>query len=100
MGNKSGVESGRSSKVPASAPVFSGNVSDEHALEYLVSVRAAERSRMAQQLHDRAFQVLAVLQLNFGRMKRRGPEEIEALIVECEELVSNIARELREVCEG
>lgn len=82
------------------APVFLGIVSDERALEYLVSVRAAERERIAQQLYDGAFQNLALVQLNLGRIKRQRPEDLEASIVECEELIAQIGRDLRAVCQS
>ena len=38
--------------VSVPSPVFSGGVTDEGALEYLLSVRAAERRRVAQELHE------------------------------------------------
>ena len=100
MVDKAGVQSRGIGGASVPAPVFSGNVSDDRALEYLVSIRAAERMRIAQQLHDGAFQLLALVQLNLGRLKRQGPEEFGTPIVECEELITQIGRHLREVCEG
>ena len=79
-------------------PVFSGNVSDESAVEHILSIRAAERMRIADELHDTACQLLAIIQLNLGRMRRQQSNELEATIEECEELVSRIGSHMREVC--
>ena len=78
-------------------PVFTGNVSDESAVEHILSIRAAERMRIADQLHDTTCQLLAIIQLNLGRMRRQRSDELEATISECEELVSRIGKELRQV---
>ena len=85
--------------VSVPSPVFSGGVTDEGALEYLLSVRAAERRRVAQELHDTAFQLLALVQLNLGRIRRHGPAELGTSIVECEELIAQIGRHLRDICD-
>jgi signal transduction histidine kinase len=85
--------------VSVPAPVFSGGVTDEGALEYLLSVRAAERRRVAKELHDTAFQLLALVQLNLGRIRRQGPDELGSSLVECEELIAQIGRHLRDVCD-
>jgi signal transduction histidine kinase len=100
MVDKAGVQSEKTGDVSVPAPVFSGIVSDERALEYLVSVRAAERERIAQQLHNGACQNLALVQLSLGRIKRQGPEDLEPSIVECEELIAQIGRDLRAVCQS
>ena len=98
MVEKAGVQSQTTGSESVPAPVFSGILSDERALQYLVSVRAAERERIAQKLHDSAFQVLALVQLNLGRIRRQRPANLEPSIVECEELIAQIGRDLREVC--
>lgn len=60
-------------------------------------VRAAERLRIAQELHDSTSQVLAVLQLTLGRMRRQGICELEANIAECEEMVAQVGRQMRQI---
>jgi signal transduction histidine kinase len=60
-------------------------------------VRAAERTRIAQYLHDHALQKLALLQLNLGRMRRQGVEDLEANITECEEMIAQIGRQMRQI---
>ena len=79
--------------------LFSGRSSGAHAAEDVASICAAERRRIAQELHDSAFQILALLQLNLGRLRRMGSEELAAPIAECEELVRQIAGQLRAVCD-
>jgi signal transduction histidine kinase len=72
---------------------------DHSAVDDPASIRAAERLRITDQLHDTACQLLALLQLNLGMIRRLDGQEREALIVECEGLVANIGRQLREVGE-
>ena len=67
---------------------------DHAALERL---RAAERLRIAQELHDSTSQLLAVLQLTLGRIRRRGIVELEANVEECEEIVAEVGRKMREI---
>ena len=57
-------------------------------------IRAEERMRIAQYLHDSALQKLALLQLTFSRMRREGVERLEANIAECEKLVAEIGRQI------
>lgn len=61
------------------------------------SVRAAERMRIAQYLHDTTFQLLAVLQLTLGRVRREGIESLESNLAECEEIIAQIGRQMRQV---
>ena len=88
---------GTANSVSIAKPVFSGNVSDESAVEHILSIRADERMRIADELHDTACQLLAIIQMNLGRMRRQRPADLEATISECEEMISRIGRELREV---
>lgn len=67
---------------------------DHAALERL---RAAERLRIAQELHDSTSQLLAVLQLTLGRIRRHGIVELEANVGECEEIVAEVGRKMREI---
>ena len=67
---------------------------DQSAFEH---IRAAERMRIAQQLHDSTLQLLAVLQLNLGRMRRQGTERLEANITECEEMIAQIGLQMRQI---
>ena len=70
---------------------------DQSALE---QARAAERMRIAQSLHDTTMQLLALLQLTLSRMRRQGVQELDANIGACEEMVSQIGRQMREICKG
>jgi len=63
-------------------------------------IRAAERMRIAQELHDSTLQTLAVLQLTLGRMRRQGIESLDANIAECEEMIAQIGLQMREVSQG
>lgn len=67
---------------------------DQSAFEY---IRAAERKRIAQHLHDSPLQLLAVLQLTLGRMRRQGIDELEGTIAECEEMIAQIGRQMRQI---
>jgi signal transduction histidine kinase len=67
---------------------------DELTLEY---VRTAERLRIAQFLHDSTSQLLAVLQLTLGRMRRQGIDDLEVSIAECEEIIAQIGGKMREI---
>ena len=67
---------------------------DQSALDY---ARVAERMRIAQQLHDSTSQLLAVLQLTLGRMRRQGLAEMEANITECEDIIAKVACEMRAI---
>jgi len=60
-------------------------------------IRADERMRIAQYLHDSAMQKLALLQLTLGRMRRQGPECLDANLAECEEMVAEIGRQMRHI---
>lgn len=67
---------------------------DQSAFEH---IRAAERMRIAQYLHDSPLQSLAVLQLTLGRMRRQGIEGLEANIAECEEMIAQIGGQMRQI---
>ena len=67
---------------------------DQSAFE---QVRAAERLRIARHLHDSALQLLAILQLTLGRMRRQGTEDLEVNIAECEEMIAQIGLQLRQI---
>ena len=60
-------------------------------------IRAEERMRIAQFLHDSALQKLALLQLTLSRMRREGIDGLEANIKECEEMVAQIGLQMREI---
>lgn len=81
----------------SSSPLLSGNVTDKAAIEHVIAIRASERDRIAQQLHDSAVQLLALIQLNLGRMRRQGNEDLQANISECEEIVSQIGFHIRSI---
>jgi len=67
---------------------------NQSALEH---IRAAERMRIAQYLHDSTLQLLAVLQLTLGRMRRQGLEGLETNIAECEEMIAQIGGQMRQI---
>ena len=67
---------------------------DQSAFEH---IRAVERMRIAQHLHDTTLQVLAVLQLTLGRMRRQGTDRLEANITECEEMIAQIGLQMRQI---
>jgi signal transduction histidine kinase len=92
-------ESGSGSVQPtaAASPLLSGNVSDKAAIEYVIAIRAAERNRIAQELHDSTLQLLALIQLNLGRMRRQSGYDLQANIAECEEMVSDVGRHIRKI---
>ena len=62
-----------------------------------ISIRADERMRIGQQLHDSTCQLLAVLQLNLGRMRREGLDELQATIAECEEIIVQVGCHIRAI---
>ena len=97
MADKGDTASVNHTDVSSLAAVFGGSSGNQSAVEFLMSVRAAERMRIADHLHDTACQLLAILQLTLGRLRRQGIDDREATIVECEEMVSRIGRQLREI---
>jgi len=72
--------------------LYSGHVSDQSAIEHLLFIRSDERRRIAQELHDSTSQLLAVLQLNLGSLRRQTGAGCEETIVKCEEIISEIGR--------
>src|SRR5436190_21056831 len=72
--------------------LYSGHVSDQSAMEHLLFIRDDERKRIAKELHDSTSQLLAVLQLNLGCLRRQASAGCVATIVECEETISEIGR--------
>jgi signal transduction histidine kinase len=82
----------------ASCRVFSGDVGDQSVTAKPISIRAAKRERIAQDLHDSSFQLLAAIQLNLDRLRRQGIDELEATIEECEEIIAQIGQCMREIC--
>ena len=85
----------RSTEGSSTHPLYSGHVSDESALEHIIFIRSDERTRIARELHDSVSQLLAVLQLNLGRMKRQDDEDRNANVLECETIVTEIAERIR-----
>lgn len=79
------------------SPLLSGNVSDKAAIEYVIAIRAAERNRIAQELHDSTLQLLALVQLHLGRMRRQSGEDLLSNIAECEEMISDVGRHIRKI---
>lgn len=79
------------------SPLLSGNVSDKAAIEYVIAIRAAERNRIAHELHDSTLQLLALIQLSLGRMRRQSGDDLQANIAECEEMVSEVGRHIRKI---
>lgn len=67
---------------------------DQSAFE---RIRADERMRIAQYLHDSAMQKLALLQLTLGRMRRDGVGGFDTNLAECEEMVAEIGRQMRHI---
>lgn len=97
MRDKSSGGSANHTAAVSPSPLLSGNVSDKAAIEYVIAIRAAERCRIAQELHDSTLQLLALIQLNLGRMRRQGNEDLQANIAECEEIVSQVGRQIRKI---
>lgn len=97
MRDESGDAFARLTATAVPSPLLSGNVSDKSAIEYVIAIRAAERGRIAQELHDSTLQLLALIQLNLGRMRRQGTEDLEANIAECEEMISQVGRQIRNI---
>jgi signal transduction histidine kinase len=97
MRDKSSGGSVQPTAAASPSPLLSGNVSDKAAIEYVIAIRAAERSRIAQELHDSTLQLLALIQLNLGRMRRQSGEDLLANIAECEEMISEVGRHIRKI---
>ena len=72
--------------------LYSGHVSDQSAIEHLLFIRGDERRRIAKELHDSTSQLLAILQLNLGCLRRQAGAGCEATIIECEGIIAEIGR--------
>ena len=94
MPDKTENASGKPAGPAFACPLSSRRDGDELAGEQLF-VRADERMRIADHLHQTACQLLAVLQLNLGRMRRQGVDELETTISECEEIIAQVGCHLR-----
>ena len=58
-------------------------------------LRLDERRHIARELHDSISQLLVVLHLQLGRLRRSGGPKISALIEECEATIADIRRQIR-----
>ena len=85
----------RSTEGSSTHPLYSGHVSDQSAVEHIIFIRTDERQRLARELHDTTAQLLAVLQLNLGRLRRQNDPDREANIGECEEIIAEIGDRIR-----
>ena len=97
MRDKSGGGSVQLTAAASPSPLLSGNVSDKAAIEYVIAIRAAERNRIAQELHGSTLQLLALIQLSLGRMRRQSGEDLLSNIAECEEMISDVGRNIRKI---
>ena len=59
--------------------------------------RADERRRIARELHDGTSQLLTLMQLTLGRLKRAGGGEAAALVEECEKSIQEIREHIRSI---
>lgn len=76
-------------------PLYSGHVSDQSAVEHIIFIRTDERKRLARELHDSTSQLLAVLQLNLGRLRRQDDPDRESNIAKCEDIIAEIGERIR-----
>jgi signal transduction histidine kinase len=60
-------------------------------------LRTDERRRIARDLHDGTSQLLVVLQLQLGRLRRSNMPEAHSLIDECERLIGAIRDQIRAI---
>ena len=58
-------------------------------------VRADEREHIARELHDSTSQLLVLLNLQLGRLRRSSATNVEPLIQECEKTISEIRECIR-----
>jgi signal transduction histidine kinase len=58
-------------------------------------VRADERRRIARDLHDGTSQLLTLMQLKLGQLKRAGDDGVAPLLEECERAIQEIRNEIR-----
>jgi len=61
-------------------------------------VRTDERQRMARELHDSTSQILVVLRLDLGRLKRLEDPSVAPLVSEMEDVIEQIHEEIRASC--
>jgi signal transduction histidine kinase len=59
------------------------------------SIRADERQRIARDVHDSTSQLLVVLQLQLGRLKRSAPECAGSMVREIEATIQDIRGRIR-----
>jgi len=85
----------RSTEGSSTHPLYSGHVSDQSAVEHIIFIRTHERNRLARELHDSTSQLLAVLQLNLGRLRRQNDPDREENIAECETIIAEIGDRIR-----
>ena len=59
------------------------------------SIRSDERRRIAREVHDSTAQLLVVLELHLGRLKRCNLPEAQPAIEECERVIHEIREQIR-----
>ena len=59
--------------------------------------RTDERKRIARELHDGTSQLLTLMQLTLGRLKRGGSGEAALVVEECEKAIQEIREHIRSI---
>ena len=59
--------------------------------------RTDERKRIARELHDGTSQLLTLMQLTLGRLKRDAGDEATLLVEECEKAIKDIREHIRDI---
>ena len=57
--------------------------------------RTDERRRIARELHDGTSQLLTLMQLTLGRLKRAAGDEAASVVEECEKTIREIREHIR-----
>lgn len=58
-------------------------------------LRADERSRIAREVHDSTSQLLVVMQLELGRLRRAAPPDADPMIDECQHVLDEMRKAIR-----
>ena len=71
----------------------SGPQGTEPIKEFIL--RSDERARIGRDLHDSTSQLLVLMQLKLGELRRSGSPDARAIVEECEQVIRDLREQIR-----
>ena len=95
MPEKDKIDSDDPSPGSQAPPVHSAESTSASVPEYPLSVRAARRTRVGNQIRDATSQLLLLLQLRLDRLQAMGDSRSVEIAIECEKVLAEIREQIR-----